>query len=372
MQGGEITRASLSTPDLVRKTLRLRKSDIWRNLAVLVALPYTKRKLDEAYEIYVAHANVIRQNDISDESLQPGASLRQRFLYLFRWFLRKVYPSVNATYYFTILAFNLLYLFDKSRHHSPFTWLVGVRIRRMSMADFRVTEHIQKNTFPTRPRLQHNDWKALLYPWNLGLAVYPHLLSSLRFVLPTSIFALKFLEWWHASDFARQLSRKAIEGLDLPRPSISRVFATQRNPAQKDVIVSSTDASDHELPMKSDQKNASHMVDQHGPPISRITHLPVHTVPLPSSSTLCPICASSIVMPTAAPTGHVYCYTCIYRWVDGSHEQQVAFMEGAGGSEGWGEEEGSRNGRWESGRGRCAVTGMKLLGGTEALRRIIT
>src|SRR5262249_22757941 len=44
---------------------------------------------------------------------------------------------------------------------------------------------------------------------------------SLRILLPTSIFALKFLEWWHASDFARQLSRKASEGLELPPPVIS-------------------------------------------------------------------------------------------------------------------------------------------------------
>ena len=339
---------------------------------ILVALPYAKRKLDEAYEIHVAHANVVRQNFNSDESLQPGATLRQRFLYCFKWFLRKVYPNVNAAYHFTILAFNLLYLFDRSGYHSPLMWLVGTRIRRMSVADFRVAERIQKNTFPKQPRLQHSYWRKLLYPWNLGLAAYPYLLSSLRVVLPTSIFALKFLEWWHASDFARQLSRKAIEGLDLPRPSISRAFATRYRTAQKGAIFSSTDTPDYKLLMKAEQTDASHIPEQTGPPISRTTHLPIHTVPIPSSSSLCPICASSIVIPTAAPTGHVYCYTCIYRWVDGSHAKQAAFMEGTGSAEGWGDEEGSRGGRWESGQGRCAVTGMKLLGGTEALRRIIT
>lgn len=366
MKGGEITHASLRTPNLVRETLRLRQSDIRRNLAILVLLPYAKRKLDEAYEIYVAHANVVRQNLNSEESLQPGATLRQRFLYCFKWFLRKVYPSVNAAYHFSILAFNLLYLFDRSGHHSPFMWLIGTRIRRMSAADFRVAEHMQNNTMIKRPRLQHNHWRTLLYPWNFGLALYPHLLSSLRFVLPTSVFALKFLEWWHASDFARQLSRKAIEGLDLPRPSISRALITKHETAPKRATRSNTE------PKKTEQTDDSHIADQSGPPISRTTHLPIYTVPLPSSSSLCPICASSIVIPTAAPTGHIYCYTCIYKWVDGSHEQQSAFMEGISGAEGWREEEGSRKGRWESGQGRCAVTGMKLLGGTEALRRIIT
>lgn len=57
------------------------------------------------------------------------------------------------------------------------------------------------------------------------------------------------------------------------------------------------------------------------------------------------------------------------------HERQIAFMEGSGtaeaGEEGWGAEEGSREGRWESGKGRCAVTGRVLLGGTEVLRRVV-
>lgn len=84
--------------------------------------------------------------------------------------------------------------------------------------------------------------------------------------------------------------------------------------------------------------------------------------------------------PTASPTGFVYCYTCIHRWVDGVHDRQVAFMEGAAGFardgstgevDAWSAEEGSREGRWESGRGRDAVTGRKVLGGTEGLRRVV-
>ena len=55
-------------------------------------------------------------------------------------------------------------------------------------------------------------------------------------------------------------------------------------------------------------------------------------------------------------------------------------MEGAAGfrhedgeeeDEGWGKEEGSREGHWESGKGRDAVTARRILGGTEVLRRIV-
>ena len=80
--------------------------------------------------------------------------------------------------------------------------------------------------------------------------------------------------------------------------------------------------------------------------------------------------------------------------MDGSHDRQIAFMEGqGGGEEGWGEDEdedeneavkdgekgaegrerrsASRQGKWESGKGRCAVTGRRVLGGTEGLRRVM-
>ena len=31
----------------------------------------------------------------------------------------------------------------------------------------------------------------------------------------------------------------------------------------------------------------------------------------------------------------------------------------------------SRHGKWESGKGRCAVTGRRVLGGTDGLRRVM-
>ena len=63
-------------------------------------------------------------------------------------------------------------------------------------------------------------------------------------------------------------------------------------------------------------------------------------------------------------------------------------MDGRGRVEGWGDDEEeaenaddeetegeagarSREGRWECGRGRCAVTGRRVLGGTAGLRRVV-
>ena len=370
MKNGEITRAQLCTPVQVRETLRLRNSDIWKNITILVALPYVKRKLDEAHEIYVAQANIVGQRFAAGDTLQPGATTRQRFLYCFKWFLRKIYPSMTAAYYFAILAFNFAYLFDRSEYHSLLTWLIGTRVRRMTATDYQDSEVLWTKAHAKSLKNNRIHRSALLYPWNLGQATYPYLLSSLRFALPTSIFALKFLEWWHASDFARQLSRKAVEGLVIPRPSISRAVPLHDEASHESPKTSTEHDASERWNKRADDTNARPAANKLSPPISRTSLLPIHTVPLPSSSSHCPICMSSILNPTAAPTGYVYCYICIHKWVDGSHEQQTAFMESTEVTEGWGEE-GSSKDQWESGRGRCAVTGMKMLGGTEALRRIV-
>ncbi|KAI9851849.1 MAG: ubiquitin-protein ligase peroxin 12 [Thelocarpon superellum] len=416
IKGGELPRAQQAAPGIVRDTLKLGKADIWKNLAIMVGLPYLKRKLDESYDIHIPPASVLGPN-FNRDTLPRGATIKQRLLHYYKWFLRNVYPSVNAAYHFSLLVFNLAYLFDGSRYHNPFLWLIGTRIRRLGEEDHRAIELLNSHGPPLRSRPGARPGSGLsIFNTASMTTVSTSVFSSLKFLLPASIFALKFLEWWHASDFARQLSRKAAEGLELPPPIVSGLGKIT-SPSKSTSSNPSTTSPTSQAVAATTPTNRPRT-----PPISRSTTLPILTVPVPgpSSSNVCPICLSSIVNPTAVQTGYVFCYTCIFRWVDGSHERQVAFMEGgaaaaaaaaqaqaeargdAGGGgrhggegvmhgaagamngsatpvapppppdeEGWGREEGSRVGRWESGVGRCAVTGRRVLGGTEGLRRVM-
>ena len=321
---GEIPRASLAAPHLVRDTLKLTTADVWKNLAVLVGVPYLKRKLDESYEVNAPRALL----GAAYTRMPDNPTVRDRFLHYYRWFLRNIYPSVNAAYYFAILAFNLAYLFDRTKYHNPLMWLIGTRLRRMTMADHQAIEALANKSKPgarAGPR-------SILSPSELGSKV----LSSLSLLLPMSIFALKFLEWWYQSDFARQLTRKATEHIDLPPPVIS---GPQSKPAPK-----------------IEEKMGNVTAEE--APIATPSMLPIYVVRAPEDSSACPICQDDIITPTACPTGVVYCYTCIHKWIEGTHDKQESFME-------------ERAGKWESGRGRCAVTGRRVLGGTEGLRRIM-
>jgi peroxin-12 len=331
----EIPRASAAAPAVVRDALRLTNADIWRNLAVMVGIPYLKRKLDEAHEADAPHAML----GGAYSRLPAGAGWKEKVLHYYRWFLRNVYPSVNAAYYFALLAFNLAYLFDNSKFHNPFLWLIGTRVRRMNAADYRAIEALEDKVAQRGARR------------TLGARA----MGMLSLALPTSIFALKFLEWWYASDFAKQLSRKADESLDLPPPVVTGLppDGTKRAGAKAKGAEQGQEEEEEDVDEEEKERRAKEKA-----PIAASSLLPIYTVPAPDNSELCPICEGEITTAAACQTGIVYCYTCIHKWMTGTHARQEKFMEG-------------RAEKWESGEGRCAVTGRRVLGGTEGLRRIM-
>ena len=367
IRGGEVKRTQLAVPGEVRERLKLQGTDIWKNLVVLVGVPYLKRKLDESYDIHIApSASLLGPQYADRDSLPPNPTFKQRITWYYKWVLRKVYPSVNAAYYFSILAFSLGYMFDQTKYSSPFLWLVGTRMRRMGEADFRAIDAAREAAEKAASAAGRpgQGLSGILSSRTL----YPRLLSSLRLLLPTSIFALKFLEWWHQSDFSRQLSRKAAEGLELPPPVVSGAELAYKQPPEKN------------------QTTAANTRAKRDPAISSISYLPILTVPPPPSSDLCPICLHPIQNPAACQTGYVFDYKCIFQWIEGTHDRQEAFMKGEKMSE-WEEDDDedgqdekeeaksrppkSRVGQWESGKDRCAVTGRRVLGGTSGLRRVL-
>jgi len=340
----DVPRAALAAPAAVRSALALGSADVWRNLAVLVALPYLRRKLDDAHARHAPRA-LLGQ---AYTRLPPDASVRQRAEHYYRWFLSRVYPSAHAALGLAVLAWNLAYLFDNSRFHSPLLWLVGTRIRRMTAADYRAIEALGAAAAaggPPGPR-------SFFSPRAAG----SKLLSGLSVLLPTSIFALKFLEWWHASDFAKQLSRRAAETLDLPPPVVPGLPGELKGILKKEVPGGGGEAKHDATSAAAAGKSADPLAEN--APVARQSLLPIYTVPAPAGSELCPICEDEVQTATACQTGVVYCYTCIHRWVAGEHQKQESFMA-------------DKMGRWESGIGRCAVTGRRVLGGTEGLRRIM-
>lgn len=325
---GEIRRASLAAPSHVSKALKLKKSDIWKNLAIMVGIPYIKRKLDESYEINTSRS--LLGTNYTRLPLNP--TLKQRLLHCYRWFLQNIYPSINAAYYFSIFAFNLAYLYDNTKYNTPFLWLIKTRIRRLSESDYQATAKSE----------EMNRASSSVFSSN-------RMLAGLKTLLPTSIFALRFLEWWYASDFSRQFSRKASEGIELPPPinTGATKLPINPNPSNQDTNSVNYEETSEAKPLISEET-----------PIASTTLLPIFTVTPVQNPEFCPICQQEIITATACQTGFVFCYTCIHRWLEGCHFKQEEFMKG-------------KQGKWDSGKGRCAVTGRRVLGGTDGLRKLM-
>ncbi|RKF58942.1 Peroxisome assembly protein 12 [Golovinomyces cichoracearum] len=326
---GDIPRASSTAPSQIREILALTNTDICKNIAVMVGIPYLKRKLDESFEINTSRtllgANYTRE--------PPNPNLSQKLTYYYRWFLQKFYPSLNAAYHFSLLFFHILYLFDNSRYHSPFLWLIRTRIRRLTDVDHKAIATSSDSQLKSNSRIFSANWAICI----------------LKKLLPASIVALKFLEWWHASDFSSQLSKKNAENFELfppahdefqPKTMGSEKFASKK-------LVDGTKKKSDDMSLITDET-----------PLGSRSLLPIFTVPSAQEENSCPICLREIMTATACQTGFVFCYTCIHRWLEGNHEKQVEFMIG-------------NQGKWESGKGRCAVSGRRVLGGTESLRRLM-
>ena len=113
----------------------------------------------------------------------------------------------------------------------------------------------------------------------LRTRLLPLLASSLNLILPTSIFLLKFLEWWSSSSFPRHLKTSTTQSLDIPAPT-----------------------------------------------------LPTHKY---QGDSACPICQSEIVNPTAVlESGYVFCFKCIFSYIEQEHRCPVTHIKTSSGTEG--------------------------------------
>jgi len=301
-----------------------------------VGLEYLKRKVDQGYERYIAHENLI---SAPDEKAWKESQWREKVLRVYKVFLRRVWPWWNLGIEGLTILFRLAYAFDGTGYASFWLWIIGTKIMRMKDVDFRANE-LHDREFLGGKGVRPGEVRGIFSSPRLFLAVLQKMTANgLKFVLPMSIFALKFLEWWYASDFARQLGKKASEGLDIPPPTIDSTFSN-------DVVGTKNDLE------KVDAKEAEKRIV-----ISASTRLQILTVPKPSDTSLCPICLDSIKTATATSTGYIYCYSCVHPWIEGTHSKQEALL--------------TKKKKWDIGKGRDPISGLKLLGGSSCLRRIM-
>jgi len=250
---------------------KLRKIDMFQSLMFLVGVPYIRAKAQDYYEQLGGGVD----SDLVDESpaarrlrvsqMTIGNRLRRAF--------KSLYPWVNSGYELWLLAYNVGYLFDKTPFYRPWLSWIGVDLRRLGPDDYRLMDakaQAAAQKLPSRNTI-------LAFIRRLILTSPRILLDSLKFLLPLSIFFVKFLEWWYSPSSPARSLVTAPKGPSIPPPRV----------------------------------------------------LPPHPKGLSIEGLkygTCPICHNAIENATALPSGYVFCYKCAHPYVEEHRKCPVTLL----------------------------------------------
>jgi len=239
---------------------KLGAREIRRSLLFLVGVPYLRAKARDYFEELGGGIDTDILEDVSD-ARRIQALTDQSIKGRFRRAYRATYPWLNTGFELWQFVFNVAYLFDQTPYYRPWLSWIGVDLRRLGVDDFRLPNGVLKSSSTKPPEsVQAAIGRFILSSPRLFL-------DSLKVLLPTAIFFIKFLEWWYSpSSPARSLTASPM-GLAIPPPKM----------------------------------------------------LPPHPKGLQVDNTKygqCPICRESINNATALPSGYVYCYKCVYDHVE--------------------------------------------------------
>ncbi|KAK7203025.1 Pex12 amino terminal region-domain-containing protein [Myxozyma melibiosi] len=297
-----VVAASGSLPSVQHKVDRLaalRPREIYSSLFALVGLPYILTKLDLYYESLQA-ASVFRshaqRSNPDDSNADPIARRKLKLKLFITKYFAKLYPSLKLSASTISLLLSILYLFGRTPYHSLTDFLLAIRYTRQSPDSAPFSSPSRSSSSSSSSSLSSPSPLRKL----IALALRASDLT-LKGVLPTAVFALKLLEWWHASDFPRQLAQST------RRRQREELQQQQQQQQQLD-----------EMDAENDEQSAEEPKYALDPP----------DLPSPTSDTSpdddketneqCAICHHKIKEPTAIETGQVFCYSCIYSYINSS------------------------------------------------------
>ncbi|KAH7888050.1 cyclin-dependent protein kinase inhibitor [Phlebopus sp. FC_14] len=242
---------------------KLRNREIWRSLFFLVVVPYLRAK---AYDFYEQLGGGISSDlmEGGEDSQHRRAPADESLAGRWRRTYKKIFPWVNTSFEVWLLVYNVAYLFERTPFYRPWLAWIGVDLRRLSADDFVSESHMLTTALCVAPNVKQGILKQLR---ELLMNTPQLILDSLRLLLPTAIFFIKFLEWWYSPGSpARSLSSSPL-----------------------------------------------------GPAVPPPRMLPPHPAGIPVDGTAfghCPLCHNSINNATALPSGYVFCYRCAFDYVD--------------------------------------------------------
>ncbi|KAM9955833.1 hypothetical protein ACTFIW_002038 [Dictyostelium discoideum] len=306
-------RAAASSSQQAKDDLNtmIQDSDRKESLIYLVLIPYFKGKLDEYYKKesdplaelgLVSSDNNNNNNDNINDQIQQleeqiqqqqtivngnnnsnnnNKKLKIKFLILIR-FLKgsktlkkfktiflKVYPFISAIYEALFFIYQLLYLYEYTNYYTPFFHFQNIQLKRLNHKDIESHRVVISNR--RRDRINFvRDWPGSSFFVRL-VSILDSILDYSKYILPLSVFIFKSLEWWYSEN------RISAPTLPIPTPPTP----SKRAPGGLEI---------------------------------------------PRDKRSCPLCLKERTNPTICGSGFVFCYPCIFGYVNEHSKCPITFL----------------------------------------------
>ncbi|CAO1619410.1 unnamed protein product [Sympodiomycopsis kandeliae] len=223
--------------------------------------------------------------DFQDTNTGPLRNRSKHLLSVLKTTTLHSYPYATSFWQLWILSYNIRYLFNHTTYWRPYHSLLKMEVRRVGPRDY-----------PSNiPLLPPNLPNPLRSPIDFALKMLrssPYIFfESLKYLLPISLFAFKFAEWWYSTGNTNTSQEgKGKESISFNPPNIL-------SPSSKGVL--------------------------HNPPSSyKPPTLTVQNNPQAKKKSLvhntCPLCGSIPIQNPAVvvTSGYSACYTCLNGYVE--------------------------------------------------------
>ena len=170
-----------------------------------------------------------------------------------------LYPVARDASTVVSFVFKILYMYGKTECYDPWLYLLGLRMARLTLADYQQkdSEASTRRKLQLESLYQVNGMMKVIVGSKIALNA---LMSVVQYGLPLGIFVFRFIEWWRSSEYY-----KSMDSQPIPPP----------------------------------------------PPTKSLRSMDS----LPEDTSVCPICLETRSNPAMTPTGFVFCYPCIFKYI---------------------------------------------------------
>eukprot|EP00842_Homolaphlyctis_polyrhiza_P006399 jgi/Hompol1/6760/HPOL_003717-RA len=233
------------------------------SLLTLIGAPLIKEALDDLYEKLT--------NQRASRLLGGLVSFRESFKQTAIGLFKRLYPYLSAAYTASFVAFQLAYLHGSTPYYDPWLWLAGLEIKRLTAADINARDR-QMGVLSDASQREMDRASQLGRVLIRARMVTESIVRLVGIVFPSGIFMFRFLEWWYTTDYHKKKDTKPIP----PPPD----------------------------------------------PVSRHPQ----GIPVPTDPQICPLCTQQRTNATMLASGYVFCYPCVFRYVNEHQRCPVTHM----------------------------------------------